>query len=116
MLSRELEVTLNSAFKEARSNRHELMSVEHLLLALLDNAAAASVLKACNAQVEKLRQELTTFIDETTPIIPDDQKYPRAHGFKAGTDKGESFITVIYGESLEMTTGDVNRVLTAGLG
>ena len=51
-----------------------------------------------------------------TPIIPDDQKYPRAHGFKAGTDKGESFITVIYGESLEMTTGDINRVLTAGLG
>ncbi len=73
MLSRELEVTLNLAFKDARANRHELMSVEHLLLALLDNEAAVTVLKACNAQLEKLRQELTTFIDETTPIIPEDQ-------------------------------------------
>ncbi len=73
MLSRELEATLNLAFKDARANRHELMSVEHLLLALLDNEAAVTVLKACNAQLEKLRQELTTFIDETTPIIPEDQ-------------------------------------------
>ena len=74
MLSRELEVTLNLAFKDARANRHELMSVEHLLLALLDNEAAVNVLKACNAQLEKLRQELSTFIDETTPIIPEDQE------------------------------------------
>jgi ATP-dependent Clp protease ATP-binding subunit ClpA len=74
MLSRELEVTLNLAFKDARANRHELMSVEHLLLALLDNEAAVNVLRACNAQLEKLRQELSTFIDETTPIIPEDQE------------------------------------------
>ena len=69
MLSRELEVTLNLAFKDARANRHELMSVEHLLLALLDNEAAVNVLRACNAQLEKLRQELSTFIDETTPLF-----------------------------------------------
>mmetsp|Transcript_584 Transcript_584/g.1146 ORF Transcript_584/g.1146 Transcript_584/m.1146 type:complete len:1344 (+) Transcript_584:204-4235(+) len=51
-----------------------------------------------------------------TPIIPVDNQYPRGHGFKAATAQGDNFITVIYGESLEMTTGDINRVLTAGLG
>ncbi|KAL7531513.1 hypothetical protein ACHAXR_004083, partial [Thalassiosira sp. AJA248-18] len=51
-----------------------------------------------------------------TPVIPDEKKYPRAHGFKAASEQGDSFITVIYGESLEMTTGDINRVLVAGLG
>ena len=70
MLSRELEVTLNLAFKDARAKRHELMSVEHLLLALLDNASAMSVLKACNADIEKLRKELEDFVDATTPLIP----------------------------------------------
>ena len=70
MLNRELEVTLNLAFKEARSKRHEFMTVEHLLLALLDNEAAASVLRACGANLEKLRSELQEFIDSTTPLIP----------------------------------------------
>lgn len=70
MLSRELEVTLNLAFKDARNKRHELMSVEHLLLALLDNASAISVLKACGADIEKLRSELDEFLDATTPLIP----------------------------------------------
>jgi len=70
MLSRDLEVTLNLAFKDARAKRHELMSVEHLLLALIDNAVAASVLGACGAEIEKLRQELEEFVDATTPLIP----------------------------------------------
>ncbi|MEX1237509.1 MAG: AAA family ATPase, partial [Pseudomonadales bacterium] len=70
MLSRDLEVTLNLAFKDARAKRHELMSVEHLLLALLDNAVAADVLRACGADIEKLRQELSEFLDATTPLIP----------------------------------------------
>lgn len=70
MLSRDLEVTLNLAFKDARAKRHELMSVEHLLLALIDNAVAANVLRACGAEVEKLRQELEEFVDATTPLIP----------------------------------------------
>jgi ATP-dependent Clp protease ATP-binding subunit ClpA len=70
MLSRDLEVTLNLAFKDARAKRHELMSVEHLLLALIDNAVAASVLRACGADVEKLRLELEEFVDATTPLIP----------------------------------------------
>ncbi|MCJ8169085.1 ATP-dependent Clp protease ATP-binding subunit ClpA [Atopomonas sediminilitoris] len=70
MLNRELEVTLNLAFKEARAKRHEFMTVEHLLLALLDNDAAATVLRACGANMDKLRRELTDFIDSTTPLIP----------------------------------------------
>lgn len=70
MLSRELEVTLNLAFKDARNKRHELMSVEHLLLALLDNTSAVSVLNACGADIEKLRSELVEFLDATTPLIP----------------------------------------------
>ena len=61
MLSRDLEVTLNLAFKDARVKRHELMSVEHLLLALIDNEAAAEVLRACGAEIEKLRKELVEF-------------------------------------------------------
>ena len=74
MLSRELEVSLNLAFKHARSQRHELMSVEHLLLALLDNTAAVNVLTACNANIEKLKTELTNFVAETTPLIPEEQE------------------------------------------
>jgi len=70
MLSKELEITLNLAFKEAREKRHEFMTVEHLLLALLDNAAALDVLRACNANIEPLRAELLNFINETTPLIP----------------------------------------------
>ena len=70
MLSRELEVTLNLAFKDARAKRHELMSVEHLLLALLDNTSAVSVLNSCGAEIEKLRSELVEFLDATTPLIP----------------------------------------------
>ena len=70
MLSKDLEVTLNLAFKEARAKRHELMSVEHLLLALVDNAVAANVLRACGADIERLRKELEEFLDATTPLIP----------------------------------------------
>src|SRR5690554_6870051 len=76
MLNRELEVTLNLAFKEARTKRHEFMTVEHLLLALLDNEAAASVLRACGADLDKLRHDLREFIDSTTLLIPphDDER------------------------------------------
>lgn len=70
MLSKELEMTLNHAFKEAREKRHEFMTVEHLLLALLDNSQASHVLRACGANIERLKQELRVFVDETTPIIP----------------------------------------------
>ena len=71
MLNKELEFTLNLAFKEAKEKRHEFMTVEHLLLSLLDNPAAGNVLQACEANVDSLRRDLEEFIDETTPIIPE---------------------------------------------
>ena len=73
MLSKELEVTLNMAFKEAREQRHEFMTVEHLLLALLDNPTAAKVLRACGADLNQLRRQLTDFIQESSPLLPDDE-------------------------------------------
>jgi len=75
MLSKELEFTLNLAFKEAREKRHEFMTVEHLLHALLGNPAAVEVLRACGADIELLKQELTQFLDETTPqLAPGDTR------------------------------------------
>lgn len=70
MLSRELEQTLNEAFRHARSHRHEFMTVEHLLLALLDNQAAVEVLESCGANLADLREALARFIQDTTPLIP----------------------------------------------
>ncbi len=74
MLSKELEFTLNRAFKEAREKHHEYMTVEHMLLSLLDNPAAAKVLRACGADADRLRREVTAFIDETTPLIPPNEE------------------------------------------
>ncbi|WP_019676585.1 ATP-dependent Clp protease ATP-binding subunit ClpA [Arsukibacterium perlucidum] len=71
MLNKDLELTLNLAFRFARERRHEYMTVEHLLLALLDNPAAGDALKSCGANIEKLRLELASFIDSTTPLLPD---------------------------------------------
>jgi ATP-dependent Clp protease ATP-binding subunit ClpA len=71
MLSKDLEVTLNLAFKGARSKRHEFMTVEHLLLALIDNDSAATVLRSCGADLANLRKELIEFVDSTTPLIPE---------------------------------------------
>ena len=73
MLSKELEVTLNMAFKEAREQRHEFMTVEHLLLALLDNPTAAKVLRACGADLNALRRQLIEFIRESSPLLPADE-------------------------------------------
>ncbi|MGI9281288.1 MAG: ATP-dependent Clp protease ATP-binding subunit ClpA [Endozoicomonas sp.] len=70
MLNKDLELTLNSAFRDARSKRHEFMTVEHLLLALLDNESASRVLVACGVETDKLRKELIEFVDSTTPLIP----------------------------------------------
>ncbi len=69
MLNKDLELTLNSAFRDARSKRHEFMTVEHLLLALLENESASRVLQACGVEMDKLRKELSEFIDSTTPLI-----------------------------------------------
>jgi len=71
MLNKDLELTLNAAFREARTRRHEFMTVEHLLLALLDNPSAGEALNACGVDMGALKVELSEFIDETTPVIPD---------------------------------------------
>lgn len=75
MLSKELEHTLNQAFKEAREKRHEFMTVEHLLLALLDNAAAIKVFKACGGDIERVRSDVSSYLDESTPTLaPKDER------------------------------------------
>ncbi|WP_299013693.1 ATP-dependent Clp protease ATP-binding subunit ClpA [uncultured Photobacterium sp.] len=74
MLNKELEASLNGAFARAREKRHEFMTVEHLLLALLENAAAQEALLACRADLDTLRKELDSFIEQTTPLIPADDE------------------------------------------
>ncbi|HKX93990.1 MAG TPA: ATP-dependent Clp protease ATP-binding subunit ClpA [Methylibium sp.] len=69
MIAQELEVSLHMAFVEARQQRHEFITVEHLLLALLDNPSASDVLKACSANADDLRKSLTQFIKENTPTV-----------------------------------------------
>ncbi|MCS6766276.1 MAG: ATP-dependent Clp protease ATP-binding subunit ClpA [Candidatus Protistobacter heckmanni] len=70
MIAQELEVTLHMAFVEARQARHEFITVEHLLLALLDNPTAAEVLRACAANVDDLRSHLKNFVTDNTPVVP----------------------------------------------
>lgn len=70
MIAQELEVSLHMAFVEARQARYEFITVEHLLLALLDNPSASEVLKACNANLDDLRRMLTNFISDNTPVVP----------------------------------------------
>ena len=69
MIAQELEVSLHMAFVEARQKRHEFITVEHLLLALLDNPSAAETLRACGGNIEQLRKDISRFIDEHTPSI-----------------------------------------------
>ena len=70
MLNQELELSLNMAFARAREHRHEFMTVEHLLLALLSNPSARDALEACSVDLVALRQELEAFIEQTTPVLP----------------------------------------------
>ena len=70
MFSKSLEICLNDAFMQARDKRHEFITVEHLLLSLLDNPEAGVALVACGANLDRLRAGLGIFIDETTPHIP----------------------------------------------
>ncbi len=74
MIAQELEVSLHMAFVEARQQRHEFITVEHLLLALLDNPSAAEVLRACAANIEDLRKSLAAFIKENTPTVGGDDE------------------------------------------
>jgi ATP-dependent Clp protease ATP-binding subunit ClpA len=74
MLSSELEFCLNEAFQRARDQRHEFMTVEHLLLALLDIPRIHDILKSCGSNLPELRRQLSEFIDEQTPLLPDDDE------------------------------------------
>jgi len=69
MIAQELEVSLHMAFMDARQKRHELITVEHLLLAMLDNPSASEILNACGAKIEKLRTDIAGHIEEHTPIV-----------------------------------------------
>ncbi|RQW24198.1 ATP-dependent Clp protease ATP-binding subunit ClpA [Rhodobacteraceae bacterium CH30] len=74
MIAQELEVSLHMAFMDARQKRHEFISVEHLLLAMIDNPSAAEVLRACGANLEQLKKQLGDFVDEHTPAVPGDKE------------------------------------------
>jgi len=69
MIAQELEVTLHMAFMDARQKRHEFISVEHLLMAMLDNPSASEVLRACGANIDAMREQLDKFIEEHTPKV-----------------------------------------------
>ena len=74
MIAQELEISLHLAFVEARQKRHQFITVEHLVLAMLDNASAAHVLRACGADIDELRTVLTDFITANTPVIPGNEE------------------------------------------
>jgi ATP-dependent Clp protease ATP-binding subunit ClpA len=114
MLSSELEYCLNEAFQQARTNRHEYMTVEHLLLAIMDIPAVAEILKSCGADMERLRRELEEFIDQSTPRLKgeSDQDVQPTLGFQRVLQravfhvqssgkkevKGENVLVAIFGE------------------
>lgn len=76
MLNKALELTLNDAFRLARERNHELMTVEHLLVALLDNPDASEALRACGANFQQLKEELLSYIDRSTPLFGPDEESP----------------------------------------
>ncbi len=114
MLSSELEYCLNEAFQQARNNRHEYMTVEHLLLAILDIPSVAEILKACGADLDRLRRELEEFTDQSTPRLKgeSDQDVQPTLGFQRVLQravfhvqsggkkevKGENVLVAIFGE------------------
>jgi len=75
MMSKELKFSLKRAFEQAQEKHHEYITVEHLLLSLLDNPTAIIVLRACGAEPDRLRREVSEFIEETTPLVADDEKH-----------------------------------------
>jgi ATP-dependent Clp protease ATP-binding subunit ClpA len=72
MFSKELEVTISQAYQEARNARHEFLTVEHLLLALLENSSALSILSACGADINGLEKELRKALEDTVPVLKDE--------------------------------------------
>jgi ATP-dependent Clp protease ATP-binding subunit ClpA len=84
MFSKDLELTIGQCYKEAREQRHEFMTVEHLLLALLENPSSIQVLRACSADIDKLGRDLRSIIAETVPVLPasDDRDTQPTLGFQ----------------------------------
>ena len=74
MLSAEVEYSINTLFRDARDKHHEFVTVEHLLLIMLDNPSAADALRACNVEIPALRRELEQFVNENTPLIPENEE------------------------------------------
>jgi ATP-dependent Clp protease ATP-binding subunit ClpA len=72
MFSKELELSISQAYQEARESRHEFLTVEHMLLALLDNASALSVISACEADVKALEKEIRKVLEDTVPLLTDE--------------------------------------------
>ena len=106
MISEELEVSLHMAFVEARTARHEFITVEHLLLSLLDNAAAVEVLRACSANIDGLRQDLRKFIGENTPVFPGDEE--------VDTQPTLGFQRVIQRAIMHVSSGNSNKNMVTG--
>jgi len=102
----ELEVTLHMAFVEARSARHEFITVEHCCFRLLDNAAAVDVLRACSANIDALRQELRKFIKENTPIFPGQEE--------VDTQPTLGFQRVIQRAIMHVSSGNSNKNTVTG--
>ncbi|WGZ92461.1 MAG: ATP-dependent Clp protease ATP-binding subunit ClpA [Candidatus Thiothrix putei] len=71
MLSAEVEYSINTLYSDARNRRYEFVTVEHLLLIMLDNPSAAEALRACSVDIPQLRRELDIFVDENTPLVPE---------------------------------------------
>ena len=72
MFSKELELSISLAYQEARERRHEYLTVEHMLLALLDNASALSILSACKVDIATLEKEIHKVLEDTVPLLSDE--------------------------------------------
>lgn len=107
MLSKELEYTLNQAFKRAHEKRHEFITVEHLLLGLLDNESAVSVLTACDCNIKAIRDEITIFIDDTISIL--------AEGVKRETQPTLGFQRVLQRAVFHVQASNKREVVGANL-
>jgi len=106
VISEELEVSLHMAFVEARTARHEFITVEHLLLSLLDNAAAVEVLRACSANLAALRHDLRKFIAENTPVFPGEDE--------VDTQPTLGFQRVIQRAIMHVSSGNSNKNTVTG--
>src|SRR5205807_1007532 len=118
MIAQELEVSLHMAFVEARQKRHEFITVEHLLLALLDNPTAAEVLRACGANMDELRKNLSqqgiARLDVVNYISHGITKTPQAHPGKSEQDADQEGQAETSNSPLDNYTQNLNALALAG--